>query len=218
MAEQTQKYRDYEMEDNIILQKSSTLHALFEDNIAPFTAFDPDMDSTYAGNWKAQIELCQSDLPDETIVDQQTQRTAELEKAKTASLLAAEDLEYYVKKAFPGNKRIAKEFAFNKRSGLRAHTLNLISWLMVMKKVADDYSTQLATVNMPLAVLTGLEAAAQAVANKEIEQEYFKRKRLRFTRERMEKFNRLYAICKEVNDAAQSVFRNDHARWQMFEI
>jgi len=89
---------------------------------------------------------------------------------------------------------------------------------MVMKKVADDYSTQLATVNMPLAVLTGLEAAAQAVANKEIEQEYFKRKRLRFTRERMEKFNRLYAICKEVNDAAQSVFRNDHARWQMFEI
>ena len=218
MTEQQQVYRDYAMEDAVLMEKSSTMHSLFVENMAAFTAFDPDLNLTYANNWNAQIDICQDDSSDSTIIAQQTQHTEALEKAKTAGLLAAEDLEYYVKKAFPGNKRIAKEFAFNKRSGLRARTLNLISWLMVMKKVADDYAADLAAVSMPAAVLTNLEAAAQNVATKEIDQEYFKRKRLRYTRERMEKFNRLYAICKEVNDAAQSVFRNDYARWQMFEI
>jgi hypothetical protein len=218
MTEQQQVYRDYAMEDNLLVQKSGVMHALFLENLAPFTAFDPDLNATYAANWDAQREICMSDTNDETILDQQQQHTQDLEEAKTAGLLAAEDLEYYVKKAFPGNKRIAKEFAFNKRSGLRARTLNLISWLMVMKKVADDYAADLSAVSMPPAVLTNLETAAQNVANKEIEQEYFKRKRLRYTRERMEKFNRLYAICKEVNTAAQSVFRNDYAKWQMFEI
>lgn len=218
MTEQQQVYRDYAMEDNILLQKSAVMHAQFVENIASFSAFDPDLNLTYADNWNTHKDICMSEKTDELVVDEQRGHTEDLEKAKTAGLLAAEDLEYYVKKAFPHNKRIAKEFAFNKRSGLRARTLNLISWLMVMKKVADDYAADLAAVNMPAAVLTTLETAAQNVATKEIEQEYFKRKRLRYTRERMEKFNRLYAICKEVNTAAQSVFRNDYARWQMFEI
>lgn len=218
MAEQHQKFRDYQMEDNILIQKSSVLRELFLDNLAAFSAFDPDLNATYADNWKTQIELCQNDLPDETIVDQQTQRTEKLESAKSVGFLAAEDLEYYVKKAFPNNRRIVKEFAFEKRSGLRARTLNLISWLMVMKKVADDYSTELSAVSMPASVLTNLVNAGNNIANKEIEQEYFKRKRLRFTRERMEKFNRLYAICCDVHDAAQSVFRKDAARLGQFEI
>ena len=82
MTEQQQVYRDYAMEDAVLMEKSSTMHSLFVENMAAFTAFDPDLNLTYANNWHAQKEICSSEKTDELIVDEQTGYTEDLEKAK----------------------------------------------------------------------------------------------------------------------------------------
>ena len=110
------------------------------------------------------------------------------------------------------------EFGFTKTKQARARTLNLIAWLFVMKKVADDYNAQLTAVGMPASVITNLENAADNLGNKEIAQEYYKRVRLRLTGQRIEKYNSLFANCKQVDQAAESVFRNDKERRRLFAI
>jgi len=218
MAETTTKYRDYDMDDAELFSRARTIRAHFLKYLTNFAGFDPDFNTTFSDNWLALIEDCELHDTDETTRDGLGQYTADLEAAKTKGFLAANDLEYYVNKAFPNNPRKIKEFGLNKRSGLRARTLNLIIWLFVMKKVADDYTAELTAKGMAPAVLTNLENAAKDIADREIAQEYFKRIRLRLTTQRMEKFNSLYAICKQVESAAESVFFDSEEHKGLFVI
>lgn len=218
MAKQQEKFRDYLMEDAEFLQKARVLRAHFLNYNAVFAAFDPHLDAAYAANWALQIEDCERHQDDETTLDQQQQYTDDLNKAKKQGFLAASDLEYYVKKAFINEPRTRKEFGFNLITQARARTLNQIMWLEVMKKIAQDYTAELTAVDMPAAIITNLETVAHNIVQAEIQQEYYKRLRLRLTTQRIKKFNALYAICKQVNSAAKNVFYNQKEEAGLFEI
>lgn len=218
MAKQIEKYRDYTMEDSEFLQKARTQRGHFLNYLADFTAFDANLDAAYAADWALQIEICENHQNDETTLDQQQQYTEDLEKAKKQGFWAATDLEYYVKKAFANDTRTQKEFGFNLVAQARGRTLNQIMWLEVMKKVAQDYTAELTAVDMPASVITNLETAAHNIVQAEIEQEYYKRIRLRLTTQRMKKFNALYKTCKLVNSAAQIVFFDKKEEAGLFEI
>ncbi|MGE0634893.1 MAG: hypothetical protein AB7G44_13025 [Bacteroidia bacterium] len=218
MAKEIEKYRDYTMEDAEFLSKARTKHAHFLNYLADFTAFDANLNAAYAADWALQIESCETHQNDETTLDQQQQYTEDLEKAKKQGFIAANDLEYYVKKAFRDEPRTQKEFGFNLIKQARARTLNQIMWMEVMRKIAQDYTAELTAVDMPASVISNLETAAHNIVQAEIEQEYYKRIRLRLTTQRMKKFNALYATCKLVNSAAQIVFFDKKEEAGLFEI
>ncbi len=210
--------RNYDMDDALLLQRSRTVRQLFINYMAAFMAFDPDLDATYAANWLLSIEECRDHPTDETTVDQQQQHTDELEQAIKEGFAAANDLEYYVKKAFPGDKSYREEFGFGERTKARQRTLNLLIWLEVMIKIANDYPAELAAVNMPASVLTNLQAKQQNAVQKEIAQEYFKRMRKRLARQRVKNFNTLYGFFTRINNAAQIVFANEKEERELFEL
>ncbi len=210
--------RDFSMEDTLLIQKSETLHTHFLNYLARFSAFDPDLNAAYAGNWLSSINECEATETDETVMDQLQHHSEELEQAKKAGFTIASELEHYVKKAFPAKKRKAEEFGFTERKKARATQLNQYMWLLVMKKIAEDYSAELAAVGMPAILLTNLGTKTQTILEKETQQEYFKHLRIRYSSQRVEKMNNLYEFCKTVNSAAQSVFYNEPEEKGLFII
>lgn len=210
--------RDFDIEDTLLIQRSRTIRGHFIHELAAFTAFDPDLNATYAANWLLSIDQCEAHPTDETTVDQLQQHTDELEQAVKAGFAAAADLEFYVQKAFPDDESYREEFGFNERKKARARTLNLLIWLEVMLQIATDYSTELAAVNMPPTLLPDLQNVQQNAVQKEIAQEYYKRIRKRLLRQRIQKFNKLYSFFTTVNKAAQIVFKADEERRGLFTL
>lgn len=210
--------RDFNMEDTLLIQRSRTIRGHFINELPRFTAFDPDLNAAFAANWLLSIDECEAHPTDETTVDQLQQHTDELEQAIKEGFTAANELEHYVKKAFQGDKEMLEEFGFHKRTQARNRTLNLLIWLEVMKRVAADYTAELAAVNMPPAMLTTLDTKQQNCVQKEIAQEYFKRIRKRMLRQRIKKFNNLYSYFVTVNSAAQLVFINEPEERGLFAV
>ncbi|MCG3167646.1 MAG: hypothetical protein POELPBGB_03440 [Bacteroidia bacterium] len=210
--------RDFDIEDTLLIQRSRTIRGHFINEMPAFTAFDPDLNPTYAANWLLSIDECEAHPTDETTLDQQQQHTDELEQAVKDGFKAASDLEFYVQKAFPDDESYMDEFGFSERKKARFRTMNQIVWLFVMKEVAGDYVAELTAVNMPPSVLTNLENAAEHLGDMELAQEYYKRIRKRLLRQRIQKYNRLYSFFIQVNKAAQSVFYNDEERRGLFKL
>ena len=190
----------------------------FLNYITEFSNFDIDFNATFAANWLTSINECEGTETDETVMDQSAQNSADLAEAKKKGFLAADDLEYYVKKAFPGKKRVLDEFGFTERKKARAAQFNQHMWLTVMKKIADDYVSELASVGMPATVLPDLATKTANILEKETEQEYFKHLRIRYSRLRIDKLNKLYGFCVTVNSGAQSVFYDKPEERALFNI
>lgn len=210
--------RDFDIEDTLLIQRSDTIRGHFINHQAAFSAFDPDLNATFVANWLLSIDECEAHPTDETTLDQQQHHTYELEEAVKAGFTAANELEFYVKKAFPNDPTYLDEFGFSERKKARARKLNQFVWLFIMKKIAQDYAAELALVNMPPAVLTTLETKAIELGQKEEQQEYYKRIRKRLLRQRIKKFNTLYSYFTTVYNAAQIVFYNQPEEKGLFTI
>lgn len=210
--------RDFTMEDTLLFQRSRTIRGHFLNYLASFTALSAELDATYAANWMLLIEECEGTETDETVMDQMGQYSSELDDAKKEGFKAANDLEFYVKKAFPGKKRMLEEFGLTERKKARATQFAQHMWMIVLKKIADDYAPELAAAGMPATVLSTLQAKTETILEKETQQEYFKHLRIRYSRQRIEKLNKLYTYCTSVNNAAQVVFYNEPEERGLFTI
>jgi hypothetical protein len=210
--------REFRVELTALIQRARTLHGHFLNNIAGFTNYNPGMDATYAAAWVTAIDDCEVHPTDETTVDQLQQYTSDVEEAHKACFAAANLLEGFVKDAFPNDTSIMEEFGFTERKMARARKFNLLIWMEIMKRIANDYAAELAAVGMPAGVLTNLDLRQQNAVNAELEQEYYKRIRKRLARQRLQKFNSLYRTCTRVRDAAESVFAQDKERKGLFVV
>ncbi len=210
--------REFSMEDTLLIQKCRTLRGHFLNYTVRFSAFAPDLNATFAANWLALIEECESTETDETVMDQLQQYSSDLDEAKKQGFIAANSLEFYVKSAFPDKKRILEEFGFTERKKARAAQFNQYMWMVVMKKIAADYSAELAAAGMPATFLSDFDATTQNLLQRETDQEYFKHLRIRYSRQRIEKMNTLYKYCTTINRASQSVFYNEPEERGLFTI
>jgi len=211
--------RLYNIDDALLIQRLRTIRLHFIKYLTQFSNFDPDLNATFAADWMQSIEACEQHPTDETTLKQQEHHTWELENAIKEGFSAANDLEFYVLKAFPDDKEsYLEEFGFNERKKARYRTLNLLIWLEVMKKVAADYTTELNAVNMPATILPNLESKQQNAVQKEIQQEYDKRIRKRLLRQRIKKFNKLYSFFTTVYNAAQNVFEGEEEEKGLFNL
>lgn len=210
--------RDYKGDDSTLIQRSRTVIIHLTKYLSQFSAFDIQFSAAFIDDWKNQIDVCEKLETDESMDDELRQYTANAEDAKNLCFKATDELNYYVKKAFPNNLRVQREFGFNQREKMRAQTFNVVLWIAVMGRVADSYTTELSNAGMSNSVVTDLQNAGTNYYNKEVDQEAFKRTVLRSTRERIEKMNKLYSYLHRTHEAAQQVFFKDKEIRSLFDL
>jgi len=187
--------------DSNFAQQSRVWHKQFSEDMSGFTALDPTLNASFATNWLAAIVELESFETDEVMVDYITEKTALLEKATATVLEKVVELEFYVKKAFPGNERIFFEFGF--ADVQYAKTISkMVLAVFVMETMITDYSAQLLAAGLPAAFQADFNTVIGNMADAEIMQERQKRLRIRATTQRARIYNKVESFWKRVNDAA----------------
>ncbi|MDP2175944.1 MAG: hypothetical protein Q8K70_08555 [Bacteroidota bacterium] len=80
--------RAYNSSDDYMCETSDTLHAIFVDELAAFTAYDSTLDATFASNWLAKIDDARTVVKDSQIKDILAQKILGSRTKKFTSVLA----------------------------------------------------------------------------------------------------------------------------------
>ena len=184
-----------------LAEKSRMWQFRFANEIAAFAAIDPGLDATYATNWFAAIKALEAFASDEVMVDYITEKTADLLAFRKKVLLLANELEFYIQKAFPDDVRMPFEFGIVDLVYENNHAAFIINGF-VTATIVHDYTTQLLAAGMPATFEALLQTALEDMAAAEIEQERQKRLRIRATTQRARLHNDLIAYWKRVSNAA----------------
>ena len=219
MAKKNSTRLGQSMPDPEFAEANRNVHAHFLKHLAPFAAFDANLNAAYAAGWLKLIVAFENHPTDESMQDSIEVATEAVVAQRKNCLKAVDDVEYYTKIAFPDDEDIYREFGFKKiRSEREREVIKMVLNLFTMRKVAEDYLTELTTAGMPPTVMPNFIAQAKALGDAEIEQEYVKRLRIRELRKRVSLYNSLYKTYDRVRAAAKVIYRTDPETLQLFEI
>ncbi|MBK7147519.1 MAG: hypothetical protein IPH78_01545 [Bacteroidetes bacterium] len=181
---------------------------LFADYLPQFTAFDPQLDSTYADQWLQELNRF-SELPsDETMRDLMVQAQLDSVAAQQAAMTLADDVAYYVKKAYPKDERKADEFGFKlMRKQVAKPNIKFALYGFTLHRVYERYATALLAAGLPAGWEADYLTAIENSAGAHITHEWQKRERIRATTERVEVYNTLNSLWERVQEASRVIFR-----------
>ena len=202
--------------DSNFAQQSRVWHKQFSEDMSGFTALDPALNASFATNWLAAIVELESFETDEVMVDYLTEKTALLEQATATVLEKVVELEFYVKKAFPGNDRILFEFGFADVQYAKTVSKQILA-VFVMETMITDYSAVLLAAGMPAGFQADFNTVIGNMADAEIIQERQKRLRIRATTQRARIYNKVESFWKRVNDAAAVRYYKDELQLKFWQ-
>lgn len=219
MAEIPEKIvRHYKISDLEMREDSVTVHALFDADVADFTAFDPTLNPTYAGAWQAAITAADAVDTDEHYRDLIQQKTELVNQAMGLCRKKYNDVKYFALKAFPGNAAVQKEFGFDNYNSARQSDTKLQEFMKTMHATAEKYKLTLTEVTIGYSqpqIDEILTLASQLDADN-ITQEVFKKEQLTNTQNRITKLNAVYAYRTQIAQAAKIIYEDNFAKYQQY--
>jgi hypothetical protein len=209
--------RLFELPDARFLQRNHVLHQHFTNRLSAFVGFDPVFAPPFALNWKNAIEAAEVFPDDETTLDELQQLTDNLTTQRQQLVALLRDYEYYARKAFAATPAVLHEFQFEKIAALQQKPAALILAALVLVTIAEtDYPTELTAAGLPPTLLSSIQLATKAVAGAEVQQEKFKRTRIKRTRLRIAALNAIYKTAQQVIAAANVIYRTDAENRSLF--
>lgn len=181
----------------------------YRDKQAEFAAFDPMFTIAFADNWTALCDAFIKAPSDETMKDGLYQATLDVQEAQKPVLELADELQFFVKKAFPKQPRVLDEFGFKLLRATSGKTnLKFTLYGYTVLPIYQYYETELLAAGLPAAWVTNFDNAIGEAGDKEIRQEVAKRLRIRATTKRVELYNALYEQWQAVYDASRVIYKN----------
>lgn len=177
----------------------------FVEDMALFQSKDPSLDAAFASDWLVAIETLEAFESDEVMVDYLGEKTDFVNRQRKVVLGLANELEFYVRKAFPDDERILFEFGFADLTYV-ANGARFVVNAYTMYSIMEDYLVQLQAAGMPLTFEAQLDTELSKLAEGEINQERQKRLRIRATTQRARLYNALYTYWKRVSDVARVLY------------
>ena len=191
---------------------------LFTDHLPGFTGLDAELNIGYADNWQALCEELAGTTTDETMRDEIAHRTSELHKIQRQFMPYANDLEYYLSKAFPADPRKVDELGIKLlRRELNRNTWRFSLYATVLVQYATRYQTELTTAGLPLTWWAEAEMAAARIQQAEIHQEVAKRERIQLTTLRNNRYSAMYRIWQRVNHASKVIYRGNESMLKLWQ-
>ncbi|MBK8659104.1 MAG: hypothetical protein IPN22_09600 [Bacteroidetes bacterium] len=93
-------------------ERSRVWQHKFVEDMALFQSKDPSLDAAFASGWLVAIETLEAFESDEVMMDYLGEKTDFVNRQRKVVLGLANELEFYVRKAFPDDERILFEFGF----------------------------------------------------------------------------------------------------------
>lgn len=210
--------RIYDIPDSDLLQAGEMMVVALPDDIASFTAFDSTLNADYPETLRSAIDKVKSIHTDVVIVQQQAKLTADLEAAHTQCYTSFQALAYFVRKAFPNNPAIQKQFGLSEIKNAVNNQTRFIRFMEDLTETARTYKAQLLAVGCNATVIDDLPTITQTLLTADRDQEKFKKDRGLITQDRVKYLNALYLLLEPIDEVAQIIFKTDPARMAKYML
>jgi len=209
--------RDFATSDAFMLQFSETMRLGFIDDQGEFVTRDPDFDNPFETDWQSAIVLAESHLSDEAVTAQLMQLTDMVNDQMVRCRHAFQDMKPFVKKAFPNNSAVWKEFGFDAYGKIDKSQLGMVQFMFDVHEVATKYSGILSSSNFTPAMTGELLVRANALKAANSAQEVFKKSIPTLTRNRIVDLNAVWnTYVRPVAETGKLIFRSDYAHYQKY--
>lgn len=209
--------RSYFGADSYMIQQSGIIKELVNASLADFTAFDSTVDSTFIQNFEAAIAAALGTLPDDVIIDQQTQKSELVKAAMAAGRDKYQDIMVFVtRKAFKKNRLVWNEFGYNDYEKDSRGQARFYKFMTIFHKVAQSYNAELLAAGCSQAAIDEIDTIAKAIGGQDQTQELFKRGRPVLSKERIELLNECYEFTSLCIAIAQRIYKDDFERRKQF--
>lgn len=204
--------RIYKGKDSKMTETFLGLIALFEQDLADFTACDPSLDAAFLAAWKVAWNNALSAMPD-------TVEVAEGEELLEKSVTALEkcrskykEVKYFAGRAFPANKEAMREFGEGTYPKVNNSRLRMVQFMEGLHGVATKYKTALIAQGYSQAAIDEIATFTDELREDNKAQQLKKKERPTETRKRIELLNTLYGFGQHVAQVAPLVFPNNPAK------
>ncbi len=208
--------RAYTSSDDYMLETSDTIHALFNINIADFTAFDSNLDATFSSNWLTKINAARTVVRDSQIKDVLAEKTEIVLSIMENCRQKYIQVKYFAIQTFPNSSAKQSEFGIDTYKTVRTNQSKMILFLDEMHKACVKYQTELNVAGLTDPQIDEIITLRDTLLEANTNQESYTKGRPVLTQDRILALNECYLSTKRVVDAAHVVYYNDYARKNQF--
>jgi hypothetical protein len=208
--------RLYRITDPEMYEAAKTKRGFFIADKADFIAFDPDFDDPFADGWLTQINSAEAMPQDETLDDQLTQLTADVEEQMVKCRDKFQDSKFFIEKTFPDKVKIWNEFGYNNYEAARKSQVQMIQFMKNFHTTATKYKIQLIAKNYTQVMIDEIDSLRKALDDANQVQESFIGNLPVQTQARHIKNNELWETIVKVCSAGKRKFKNDFAKYQRY--
>ena len=205
------------LKDSELSEQSHTLHLAFTKYLPQFEAFDPSLNAAFAAAWKASIRQLEGHPSDENTLDLLQDYTQLMNEATEPVLDYLKGLEYFITQAYPGKDYKVDEFGLPTIARLRGSNFaEMIDYCFITHELVLKFEADLLAAGMPPTYPAQLLAAIQALQTAMRKQRAFKLTRLALTNQRINLFNHIYSIHRQIAKAARTIYRHQPEMMKIF--
>lgn len=204
--------RLFTVSDATMIEHADTVKVSLPDDISDFTSFDSTISTEYPNQISGAIDAVLAVKSDQVIIDEQVEKTQNLNEAMGQCTNAFRTIAYFARKVFKDNKAVQNQFGLNDIEKVRNNQPRMILFMEELAETAQKYQADLVAAGCNEAVITALPEKAAALRTANTEQEKFKKDRGLYTQERVEKLNELYRLMVPISEIAQIIYADDPAR------
>ncbi len=214
----TKLIRVFNLQDAVLQQHGKNVSEVITEDIEQFKAFDSTFSESYPELLKTALDSVLGSSSDMVVIDEMAEKTQAVHDAMAACNTAFRTIQFFIKKAFPGNKAVHNQFGFNDIRKARQSQSNMLKFMNDFTRVTASYKTELITAGCSEPLIDSLPQLYANLQEAETAQELFKKERGLLTQERIEKLNELYRLLTPVNEMAQIIFADDEARRARYSL
>lgn len=200
-----------------VLTASETFLSFFTEDESAFSTFDPQtFISSYKDDFRAAIDAARASGTDEEQEDEQSGETEDVTVKMKESGDVFQKMKYWILKAFEGDITKQNQFGCDDYDDAMKSHDKMIVFMGTFKKMVTDNSAALIARGCPQALIDAVTVKELELRNEKTEQQVEIKKHRGVTQNRVTKYNAVWTIMSEINDASKQVFENDPARMMVY--
>lgn len=208
--------RAYSFGDAYMLETADTLHGLFLDKVADFTAMDTTLDANFGTDWLALIDAARAIVSDSQVRGIQAVKTSDVLDQMELCRKKYIQVKYFVSMAYPDSLSRQEMFKLSDYDDVRQSQNKMLNFMDDLHATCENNSAELIAAGMTQAQIDEIRTLFDGLRSLNKDQEDYMRLRPVLTEERVVALNACYSTTMRVVNAAQSIYYDNYALRRAF--
>ncbi len=210
--------RNYGISDTALLEFTGKMLAYLPEDLASFTAFDPDLNSELQDGLTHLYQRALdygTDSAERGVVQKNTE---DVQLQLKLCVSAYHEVRYFASKCFGSSPAILREFGVIKFRKVRGNQAQMIVFMFELAHAANKYKKELLDSGLSERTITALPELARNLEKVNVQQELSKNQRSLKTEVRVVMLNDIYAVLLKFYKASKIAFASNPIQRERYTL